>query len=467
VSPQLTAGYNPEFAHQFLDRFGFTPLELGNEPLDAMLGRFEIGLVGMSVAYIAALVALSRWWFDGRFATTLIVGFSLVFHLTFLAMPGLYSTDIFSYVMYGRIAGVYAQNPYLTAPSNFSSDPFLSWVFPFWQHTPTVYGPLWTDLSAWVSNVTSNASALDQVLAYKLLVWISALVNLGLVWILTGRAVWLCGSRLACFALYAWNPIVLLELAGNAHNDALMVTVLLLSALPLTARRLDDRHWLLAIMIAVASALIKFATAPVVAFYAAAGVRRWRTALFAAAAVVGLSTILWWPYLRSPAEVATLMAAWNGDRVINSIPDLIAGIVAELGVPTDSARAWSRIACALAYVAVLAWDMNRVLRKRTPLATLEASTRALLLFPLLMLTWVWSWYFTWSVALATLIGVRTRLAQTVVAFSVVAPPVFYAHQYLNESVPNWPMLVYVAVPLLVLALARRYKMTVTREAVAV
>jgi hypothetical protein len=463
LSPRLTAGYNPEFTRQFLDRFGLPLLQSGGESL----AQLEIGLIGMSLAYAVALVVLVRWPFDGRFAATLVVGFSLLFHVTFLAMPGLYSTDIFSYVMYGRIAGVYGQNPYLSAPASFTGDPFLSWVFPFWQQTPSVYGPLWTELSALLSSLAANLSQLDQVLAYKFLIWASAMLNLGLVWTLTGRAAWMRGPRLACFALYAWNPIVLLELAGNAHNDALMVTLLLLSMLPLTASQVRERHWLSAIVLATASALIKFTTAPVVAFYAVAGVRRWTTGIVAVAAIAALSTFLWWPYLHVSEMADVVRAASSRDLMINSIPDLVAGSGAQFGVPLDSARMWSRLVCALLYAGVVVWDVRRVRRLRTPSAVLEASARALLLLPLLVLTWVWTWYFTWSIAVAAVLGIRTRLAQTIVAFTLVAPPVFYAHQYLNEDMPSWPLLVYVAVPLLLLPIARGYKMIVAREAVVV
>jgi hypothetical protein len=460
ISPRLTAGYNAEFTRQFLEQFGL----LTFQPIDASLTQLLVGLIGMGLAYVAALVVLSRWSSDNRLATTLVVGFTAIFHVTFLVMPGLYSTDIFSYVMYGRIAGVYAQNPYVMAPSGFATDQFLSWVFPFWRDTPSVYGPLWTDLSTLLSSLTANMSALDQVLTYKLLVWTAALVNLGLVWLLCGRAAWLRGPRLACFALYAWNPVVLLELAGNAHNDALMLLLLLLSVLPLTARRLRQRHWLMAILLATLGALIKYTTALVIPFYMAAGVRSWRIAFAVVAAVAGLFLVVWWPYLQFSVGLAD---AARGALVINSIPDLIGRFAAELGVPTDLALTWSRGVCALAYLSVLVWDCVRVRRLRTPLATLEASARALLLLPLLVLTWVWSWYFTWSVALAAAIGIRTRLAQVIVAFSAVAPPVFYAHQYLNERMPDWPMLVYVAVPLLVLPVARGCRMLVAREAVAV
>jgi hypothetical protein len=183
--------------------------------------------------------------------------------------------------------------------------------------------------------------------------------------------------------------------------------------------------------------------------------------------VAGVSILVAWPYLESAGAILSLLQVSGGALVINSVPDLIGRLTEALGVPKNSARTWSRIACALAYVSVLAWDLIRVRRLRTPLATLQATARALMLLPLLVLTWVWSWYFTWAVAVAAVIGIRTRLVQIIVALSVVAPPVFYARQYLNERMADWPMLVYVAAPLLVLAIARGYKMLVAREAVAV
>jgi hypothetical protein len=439
ISPELTATYNAEFTRQMLER-----LEIPSVHLEQPMVQLETGLIAMSVAYVAGLLVLVRASWNGRLAA-LVVGFSLLFHVTFLAMPGMYSTDIFSYVMYGRIASVYANNPYTTPPSSFGADPFLSWVFPFWQNTPTVYGPLWTEITALLSNATSNASALDQVLAYKLLIWTSALINLVLVWTLTQRAAWLRGPRLACFALYAWNPIILFELAGNAHNDALMITLLLLSVIPLTARPLREYHWLIAAITVTASALIKFVTAPVAVFYVAAGLHQWRSALLAGAAVFGLITVVSWPYH---------LSAPNLDRplVINSI--------SEIGVPIAAARIF--------FVAVFAWDLVRVWRLRTPAAVLEASARALLLLPLLVLTWVWSWYFAWSIAIAAVLGIQTRLAQTIIAFSVIAPPVFYAHQYLNQDMPPWPLLLYFIVPPLVLLRGGTgYRMLPVREGVGV
>ena len=66
-------------------------------------------------------------------------------------------------------------------------------------------------------------------------------------------------------------------------------------------------------------------------------------------------------------------------------------------------------------------------------ATIAAATRALLVLPLLVLTWVWSWYLSWSLVLAVTLGWRSRLARVVVAYTLVGLPVVYAHQYLNDD----------------------------------
>src|SRR6266516_4220143 len=65
--------------------------------------------------------------------------------------------------MYGRIAAVYAANPYVHPPAEFASDPFLAWVFPFWRDQPSVYGPGWTDFSWLPSALTADRDNFGKV----------------------------------------------------------------------------------------------------------------------------------------------------------------------------------------------------------------------------------------------------------------------------------------------------------------
>ena len=118
---------------------------------------------------------------------------------------------------------------------------------------------------------------MDQVFAYKLLMNVVQVINLALVWWLLGRV--MPGkprARLAAFVLFAWNPLMLFDAAGNAHNDALMVTLVLLGIAPLVARRQQPTNvsWVLGTFFVGLSALIKYTTGLVGLFFIVPWARR-------------------------------------------------------------------------------------------------------------------------------------------------------------------------------------------------
>src|ERR687885_589774 len=128
------------------------------------VNRGGVGLAVLSLGYAGGLLAAHP---RHRPATWPVVAGAFVFRLTLWSLPGLFSTDIFSYVMYGRIAAVHAANPYIQPPADFASDPFLAWVFPFWRDQPSVYGPAWTDLSWLLSAASAERSNFEQVMLYR------------------------------------------------------------------------------------------------------------------------------------------------------------------------------------------------------------------------------------------------------------------------------------------------------------
>jgi len=65
-----------------------------------------------------------------------------------------------------------------------------------------------------------------------------------------------------------------------------------------------------------------------------------------------------------------------------------------------------------------------------------------------VLSWVWSWYFSWSLVLVPLLGWRSRLARLVVAYTLCALPVVYAHQYLTERLSGAFVAAFALGPLL-------------------
>jgi alpha-1,6-mannosyltransferase len=481
-SAHLTAIYNADYTRAF---FAVLPwlakFSAGGEPdADAasLAREVVIGLLIMSLGYSIGLIGLDlpkSYPSPDKSMTWLVIGFAAAFRMTLAWLPGLFSTDIFSYVMYGRIAGINAANPYVLPPSAFEDDPFLGWVFPFWRDQPTEYGPLWTDLSAVLARLTADRGALEQVLIYRAAIIGFEALTLGLLWWLLGRLHPLGrdrGLRLQAWMLFAWNPLVLFDLVGSTHNDAAMLALLLLGlAFIVRGRTLG---WLTGLALLSLSALVKYATVVVlgvmtVTWAGEAGSSRQRLARLAAGVGLPLvlAVLLWGPWVRAPSAFDVLGQAAGGRLVLNSAPDVVALTLADqvlvpngeaVDVAKDSARFWMRLATRVAFIFYFGWELLRVWRQRQPtdlLPSIAASARLLLVLPLVVFTWVWSWYLSWCLSLAALLGWQSRLARLAVAYTLVGPPVVYAHQYLDDQLSGVFVLAMALLPLPVLVPVRR------------
>src|SRR5687767_859651 len=104
--------------------------------VDALMQAF----IGAFLLYLIA-VLMVRGGLPPVVGTAAVLGPPLAFHATLFAMPGLYTTDMFSYVMYSHVAGVLQINPYLTVPAMFPEVRMLHWIHPLWHTAPSIYGP--------------------------------------------------------------------------------------------------------------------------------------------------------------------------------------------------------------------------------------------------------------------------------------------------------------------------------------
>ena len=180
-----------------------------------------------SVYLLAAALVRRVHTRDRRLVIGIIVTFGLLANgFLALALPPVLSSDVYSYGLYGRMVAVYHRNPYVATDTLLSDDPL--WPFIAWRGVPTRYGPAWTLISILPSAVTGE-SALLTVLALKIVATLFNLVNGLLVFLLARRLGDDDGVR--ALLLYTWNPLILIETAGSGHNDAVMVTFVLLGLL--------------------------------------------------------------------------------------------------------------------------------------------------------------------------------------------------------------------------------------------
>jgi hypothetical protein len=389
-----------------------------------------------------------------------VVGFTVLFQATLVLMPGVFSTDLFSYLAYGQIGGVLHLNPYVEAPRVLQGNPLLDLVWGPWRALPSPYGPVWISLSSALAPALAGLAIAQQVLVSKLLMAVMRLVTLGVIWVLLGRLLPPAsrpGARLTALTLYAWNPLALLENVGNAHNDGLMITLLLASLLPLvlvTGRPLGNVRWLGWTALITLSVLVKYATAPVGLVGATAwlaGQRSWRArgAWLAAAGLVAaaLAWIAYRPWYAGIDTVVPVLNELDGRYYFPSLPTLLQRLAAQAlstltGLEADLARGSVRLAVIVLLALYVGWELRRMTRQAPDdgVAKIRAlcatSARILLVMLLLVLTEIHGWYFTWPLALVTLLGWESTLARLIVAYTLSYLPVDYLGAFdLQGTVP--------------------------------
>lgn len=208
-------------------------------------------VIGLWLVYLPLVWKMRAQPIDVRMVAVGAVALGLLAVL----VPPLFSTDPFSYAMYGRFASVYHANPYLaTANSVAPADPLTPYLY--WRDIPSPYGPLWTLLSQALM-LGKGATPLELILRFKVVAFALVMLDGWAIYRLVQRR-WPEQAGWAYLA-FAWNPLVLIEGIVIGHNDVLILAVMLGSACLLLRSRP-----ILSIAGLTASALIKYSTLPVV-----------------------------------------------------------------------------------------------------------------------------------------------------------------------------------------------------------
>lgn len=370
-------------------------------PLPVPRGEWGVA-VALIVSSLAAFalygVALYATW--GRRAQrrvlVLVTGAAILFSLlSALALPNI-NTDIYNYIVTGRVAAVHDANPYEVAPDRFPSDP----VYPYAGHRftkhPDVKLPAWMLVSVPLAKVAGN-DPVTNLLVYRFAFLAFSAACLVLVVAIISRL----DPRyaLAGAIAWGWNPIVVVF--ATSKVDTVMVFFLLLAILFLVASR--ARSAAVSLML---SALVKLITLPFAATYWLSEVakRRWRRVLTATALMAATVIAVYLPFTRSldlPLDHLGLIERRGSGSPVDGEP---------------SAEGPARLLLAVGYGFLVVWvgltqgdTIRRLLRGWGLLAVYFA----LFLAPLGL-----SWYLLVPIAIASLaMDWRLLLVTSLVSFS--------------------------------------------------
>jgi len=368
---------------------------------------------------ISALIALcgiillaSAWWemrkvLEGatQKAVLLVAG---VWSLPLMVTTPLFSRDVYAYLGQGNVVA-HDIDPYTYGP-NALGDKWRDNVDGVWRDTPSPYGPVWL----WLAGRVVWAVGGDHVVPAIYLIRLLAIA--GLVLIAIGlpilardhgvppqRALWL---GLA-------NPFILIHTVGGAHNDSLMIG-LLVCGLAVAGRHPTSRRLAGAAVLITLAMLIKLPAVAALGFLPMAlptWGRRIKAALLigvvaaATAVLLTAATGLGWGWINtvhSDSKRLSIFSPLTGTGV------LVGNLLDAVGlVETPDAATRIVIAGGLALAGIIAV----ILLLRSPRIGLLKALGLTLVVVVALGPVVQPWYLLWGlVLLAAVGGERVTLA---------------------------------------------------------
>ncbi len=346
------------------------------------------------LAIVCALYALYALGYvlvrRGAASTPAIFVFGAIFAITLLGAYPATAVDVFGYIAHGRLLAEHHVNPFTNPPNAYPSDTILPFLaFP---NEPSQYGPVWVLLNGAVA-VVGRGDLLTEVILYKVVAALAHLAGGLLVLAIARRLDATACQAQACAFLFVWNPLLLWEMVGNAHNDGLMMLGGMLAVWLLL--RGGERLSLPAL---AAGALVKLPViviSPLLVFAIA------RRRLFAAVEGVGLAVFLagvvYRPFWEGPETLTALRRTDLFTASLGSVLRLSLEPGLGLSTATEVARGVSLGAFAVVCLVCL------VLALPSPLSGRHLITYSyviLLAATLLATTWFQAWYVVWPFAFA-------------------------------------------------------------------
>jgi alpha-1,6-mannosyltransferase len=367
-----------------------------------------LGLAGSALVALAGPQAAGgpvRWWFDPPLGVAVFyAGVAALFAgwlgvaprapwrmaalwcAPLVVTAPLFSQDAYSYLAQGTLVHLgldpYTQTPAVLAQHGHAH--VLDAVSPFWRHTTAPYGPLFL----WIVSAFSGASLVLGVLLIRAL----ELVGFALLAVFAPRLARALGAdpgRASWWVLL--NPLVLLDLVAGAHNDLLMIGLVVAGLSLATERRV-----LLGVALCALAATIKLPAVAAIPFMLVAVRPERRTALrgvaLAAGVVVAVSLAsgLGFGWLSSAVfstpervRLAITPATALGWTVAQIVPVGARGLESALSVVA--------FAAATLLALVLLWRVRR--------ETLVQYLGIALLVVAVAGPAAWPWYLSWGLVL--------------------------------------------------------------------
>ena len=384
-------------------------------------------IAGACVGFLGTLLAIRQRGISIR----PVIGCSIVVIALATLGPPLFSHDLYSYALYGRMWALQHANPYVQSPSVAANDPFLHVAS---NGLRSVYGPLFTVISGAIVWIFRSPAA--TVAAFKVF---SGGCWLGVVLLATrlGRREGVMQASFAA-AIVGLNPVVIFRVVAGGHNDVLVALAIMAA---LTAWY--DGHKLLVTVFLTLGMLVKIVTViPLVIFLwaiiRAEGSFKDRIATLGKhlGVIVALTAAAVVPFGVSSRVISSFSSLTSFSNSSLRPPEVI---ISAASASFLRSLGWSREVTLsndffqIGVLGVAALAVLLLLRRRDrPIA--EAILLALLIF-LLCSRYLQSWYLAWFVPLICFVTRRRVVA--IASRSRSSQPKTRRPRAQGRLVPGW------------------------------
>jgi alpha-1,6-mannosyltransferase len=444
VCGALSAGHM--FASTLRGAWFFSPTPTtAQPPVFALIGVYG-GIILLALAWLDLLRISCA---ERGMPVRRVVGVIAAWAVPLTVAPPLFSRDLYNYAGQGEMVA-HGISPYVYGTGILGVTPFSILPGPLWANTPSPYGPAFLWLDGRVTDLSGHHVLTDLVLLRLL-----ALAGLALaLWAVPVLARADGRDAAPAVVLALGSPLVLTTLIGGAHNDALMLGLLLAGLA--VARRYGTAP---GIVLCALAGCVKAPGLLGIVFLAwnwpGATVRlTTRLGRTAAGCSLGLATVgavswatgLGWGWVRTASTPANIL---TGITPVDSASRLVTDVahLANIGVGGTGVRTAVTAAALAAVVLLCCW-----LLRRSPELGIERSLGMALLALVLLGPVLWPWYLTWALAvLSPTAGRWTRRTVIVVAIAGAlagaTAVVKTVHAFMHTSVPGELLFLIVLVTL--------------------
>ena len=390
-------------------------------PLGSLGSGSSLPTIASLVLVFGGLILLSRVWFgflrhlkaNPGFPVKRVVLVVAIWALPLLLAPPLFSRDVYTYSAQGEMMSHHI-NPYSYGPEVLGATPFNQDADTVWSNTESPYGPTFLSLDGLLDQASGH-----QILPDLALLRLMEVLGIALAAAATPTlARSLKHDPAHALLIGVGSPLVLLALIGGAHNDALMVGLLMAGLA--VAKRFNT---VAGVMLCTLAAGVKSPALLGVLFLGwvwagrEASIRR-RLGHTALAGLISLVTMeavavasgTGWGWIRT---TTTADATFTGVTPINLLARSVSIVTHVVQVPM-SVLAVRPIFMVLGLLVAVYVGYRQLLR--SPQDGVARTLGITLLVLALLGPIVWSWYVTWGIIVVAAAAVgRVRTASIVIS----------------------------------------------------